>query len=512
MILINSKNVPINKDFSEMKASDWGDVSKIKTNDGIYNVRLIEGGRVNLSYEGTYEVSSSALEISSHAEFIKMSEWEKLINSNIEQHARAVPSLKRGNLSIQENEKPNHRSYQLPTELISREVKSDQQDSKQVMINKAHPGETEPMDSNFYNEVQGKKEDLIEIQNNEITYQTVVDKPQETSASQEKTELDHIVSIQKYIRQYGVIGQKAHKDANVLCLYNPGETDPDEKIVGYRMLPGSINGTEGKYPYVAIPAEVPVDEDDESLKGAHKKLTHRDSKFVVLTSYSSFPENNIQAVIDVIEKNNFKCLVPQPRINDTQYMALNLGKHDLFTMGIENNHYQFDCAHVVPLAEELDAFHKEGFAHCDIKPENMFFDHDTNKMYLTDFDFAGKIAEFHEISGTRDYMPNEYMTRSRSGKITGFKEIAALARDDEEKRKIIAKQDIFALFVTIIILINNDALEKINKRSERKQYVLPFVRSLPCSDKKRINLANFILNPIKNNLDFPLEEYFLAED
>jgi serine/threonine protein kinase len=331
---------------------------------------------------------------------------------------------------------------------------------------------------------------------------------------QTQEDIAAITTIQKYIRRDRVIGQKAHEVANVLCLQDPNQKDPDKKVVGYRMLPGSIDGTEGHYPYVGIPPEVP---EEERVEGFYKKLTHRNGDFVVLTlkeNTEGEDQTKIQAdaVVDVIEKHTFKCLVPQRRINKTQFMCRNLGGNDLNDMAIIKNQYNFNCADALLLAQELDEFHAQGFAHRDIKPGNMFFDANTGKIYLTDFGLAGKISAFDRWAGTGGYMPKEFTTSKTS------RNINALRSTDKKTPINTIKQDQFCLIASLMILHNRDSFSTIHKEvhemrdpEEMKRCVEHFASSLPCSLEKKNNLIEFMLNPVGHYLACPLVDYLSEE-
>ena len=89
------------------------------------------------------------------------------------------------------------------------------------------------------------------------------------------------------------------------------------------------------------------------------------------------------------------------------------------------------------VCEGLESLHETGHAHCDIRPENIIFDADTNKLMIIDFSNSRYLFDrpIYENEGCTPFLSPEMVT-----------EDVAFEPD---------RADVWALGVVILTWVNN---------------------------------------------------------
>jgi hypothetical protein len=198
---------------------------------------------------------------------------------------------------------------ELCARLASAAFASESDDMKHALINEAQER------FKFKHVAAEEAASLFEAQEQDRV-QNAMDESQKKILQEQKIDNAAIIFVQSKIKRYLVIGQKADAEADVECLLNPAKAS---EILGYRVRPGSVQGEAGKYPYRTMPPKIP---ESKQSKGGYKILTHRDEEFVGLTEYKLIDSRvGTRAFIDLIKEKQFKCIVPQFRINKRELMS-----------------------------------------------------------------------------------------------------------------------------------------------------------------------------------------------
>ncbi|MET3105731.1 hypothetical protein AAKU58_000544 [Oxalobacteraceae bacterium GrIS 1.18] len=263
--------------------------------------------------------------------------------------------------------------------------------------------------------------------------------------------------------------------------------DESGKIIAYR------DPLKKGYQWVALPPEKRT-----RNEGTYKKLTHVGTDYVGLTFHRpyrlkgklfdpsaphprtfTFAASHSQ-ILTCIKDNNLDCIIPQIRINKTQFLSRNMGAQDMYDLAISEDH-NFDHRQWREVLQNLDVLHGNGIVHRDIKCENMVLY--KNKVRLVDLDSMGYVGSFgdKDCVGTPAYLHPILRYSSYNKVFSGV-----------PYEKII---DQYAMLNSMISVFYDGYLPKngvfnLNKINE-------FLRCLPCKDELKKELRSFLFYPLR---------------
>jgi len=188
-------------------------------------------------------------------------------------------------------------------------------------------------------------------------------------------------------------------------------------------------------------------------------------------------------ILKFIKDNELDCIVPQFRINDTQFLSRNMGGQDLYKQATSRT-YQFSYAHFERVASNLDTLHAAKIVHRDIKPANMVLN--KGQVYLLDLDTMGHIGKFEDRANVRTNVTTvEYLHPAlRHGFYNEYDGLSAGKMVDQYS------------FISSMISVYYQG-----RYSETGVFhpddIDDFLGALHCDQKLKDEIKNFLLDPIK---------------
>jgi len=250
-------------------------------------------------------------------------------------------------------------------------------------------------------------DDLVKLDPRFKGYRFIFNPKSESLSKDEQVTADRAAKkIQCRARKFLATGTKEWVGAMINAVKVNG------RVEGY-IVPQS----DGKKKWVALPGPVP--EDAPPVKGGSKILSHQNKDYVGLTYQKPAITNRgrvhdpskpppafntfSRKILDFIFTKKLDCIIPQYRINETQFISQNVGPTDLRKQSTSGE-FKFSLAAFARLAGQLDQLHHANIVHRDIKPGNMGIV--DGHVRLFDLNTMGEMGQFEDgtIVGTKAYL------------------------------------------------------------------------------------------------------------
>jgi len=300
--------------------------------------------------------------------------------------------------------------------------------------------------------------------------------------------------IQARIRGYLTVGRKESPEAMVPVLKD--STGKKAKSLGLYKIPTSGSR---KYAYAAVPPKNPSFL--TAPKGTNKYLSHIGDDLVGLTYHPpkrngnkvddpSIPDKDFDTldgeILQFIEKNKLDYIVPQFRINKTQFLSRNMGAQDLYKQATSRQ-YQFSCAHFAGVASNLDTLHAAKIIHRDIKPANMALHQ--GHVHLLDLD---TMAHSDKPQGHKARLRNgtnvtttAYIHRALSHGVYNL-------HNGLPYGKMVDQYSFISSMISVFYQGRYPDTRELNS-----QEIDGFLPQLPCSPALKAEIRSFLLDPIR---------------
>ena len=313
--------------------------------------------------------------------------------------------------------------------------------------------------------------------------------------------------FQSLVRRHLTVGRNDGGKIRVL----KESTAKNAKSLAYKM-----RDEPKQYPWVAVPPE--ISPTSKVSKGSSKYVSHIGPEFIALSYRKPYQNSDGRTVdpikmakkgfntlddeiLEFIKKNKLDYIVPQVRINQTQFLSRNVGSQDLFHQ-VVSRQYEFSYTHFQRVASNLDTLHAAKIIHRDIKPSNMAL-HQGN-VHLLDLDTMGhsekpigniaRLQDGFNVTTTAYLHPalRHGFYNSRDGLSLGI------------------MVDQYSFISSMISVFYNGRFSETGVFHTVE--IDEFLLQLPCSAALKREVKNFLLDPIKNPLpkDRRLSEFLSA--
>jgi len=313
--------------------------------------------------------------------------------------------------------------------------------------------------------------------------------------------------FQSLVRRHLTVGRNDGGKVRVL----KESTAKNAKSLAYKM-----RDEPKQYPWVAVPPE--ISPTSKVSKGTSKYVSHIGPEFIALSYRKPYQNSDGRTVdpikmakkgfntlddeiLEFIKKNKLDYIVPQVRINQTQFLSRNVGSQDLFHQ-VVSRQYEFSYTHFQRVASNLDTLHAAKIIHRDIKPSNMAL-HQGN-VHLLDLDTMGhsekpigniaRLQDGFNVTTTAYLHPalRHGFYNSRDGLSLGI------------------MVDQYSFISSMISVFHSGDYSETGVFHSVE--IDEFLLQLPCSAALKREVKNFLLDPIKNPLpkDRRLSEFLSA--